>query len=530
VQANTQYIPHSSTNAFSKLVLDYLNEADSLKPFYTAYPNIDNIQQQVASRSFGEPQRAVLNKVLQAQYTHYIIKPAVQQNISLLLQPNTFTICTAHQPLVFTGTLYFFYKIIHAIKLANTCKQYMPQYNFVPIFYMGTEDADVDEIGSFNFNNKPYKWDPQQTGAVGRMDTASLQLLLNDIKNDLPNIPEQGIDIYALLSDALQHCTTLADVTKYIVHELLGDYGIVVLNPDDAELKQSFVPVLNNELLHQSSHFEVSKTNIDLEKLYKAQAQSRPINLFYLHNNIRERIELKQNIYYVHNTNLQFTEHEILSLASEHPERFSPNVILRGVFQEGILPNIAFVGGGGELAYWMQLKQVFALHNVPMPILVLRQSFAMVSASFNTHLSKLNATITEAFTAAEQWQQQLLKQHELNKILNDHLNDAQLIYNQIANISQIVNKPLQQSTQAHITKISKIHHRLEQKFMAHLKRQDDLYIKYITAIKAELMPHGVLQERYDIALNYLGFYGHNWLNAVYEATLPFGNQYAVMHF
>src|SRR5690606_36563786 len=100
-------------------------------------------------------------------------EPKAEEHLAVLAEPTTFTVCTAHQPNLATGYLYFVYKILHAIKLAEALNAAHPEHRFVPVYYMGSEDADLDELGTFRYVGKKFVWDAGgQKGAVGRMDTA----------------------------------------------------------------------------------------------------------------------------------------------------------------------------------------------------------------------------------------------------------------------------------------------------------------------------------------------------------------------
>src|SRR6478609_753245 len=173
------YLPYESTGYFSKIVSDYLSQSPLLQPFYKHTPDLKGIQSSIAARqSFNTP-RSLLVESLQMQYAGLVLTDKVKQNIQLLADQNTFTVTTAHQPNIFTGPLYFIYKILHTIKLSETLKSKLPEYNFVPVYYMGSEDADLDELGTINIEGEKYSWNTNQTGAVGRMkvDKAFIALI-----------------------------------------------------------------------------------------------------------------------------------------------------------------------------------------------------------------------------------------------------------------------------------------------------------------------------------------------------------------
>src|SRR5690349_8055173 len=185
METHCNYIPYDKTGYFSKLVIDYLDDAPQLHQFYNLPPTIEGLQQSIRQRK-NFKHRKVLVKTLQKQYEGLNLHEKVNTNLQLLLHENTFTVTTAHQPNIFTGPLYVVYKIFHVIKLAEELKQQFPQNNFVPVYFMGSEDADLDELNNITISQRKYVWQTKQTGAVGRMkvDKALLQLI-NEIEGQI---------------------------------------------------------------------------------------------------------------------------------------------------------------------------------------------------------------------------------------------------------------------------------------------------------------------------------------------------------
>ena len=165
----SQYIPYSETGKFTKIILDYVAAANDVKDFYRHEVNIDGIKVSIEERKKFAGNRQLLVEQLQLQYKNIDGDDLVAQNIKALADENTFTICTAHQPNIFTGHLYFIYKILHTIKLADDLKKQLPKYHFVPVYFMGSEDADLEELNHIVIDGKKYVWHTKQTGAVGRM-------------------------------------------------------------------------------------------------------------------------------------------------------------------------------------------------------------------------------------------------------------------------------------------------------------------------------------------------------------------------
>lgn len=519
----------SDTGFFSSLVNDYVNRDEKIKPFITDFPSKNSMQKAIEEKQFSVEKRKVLVDVLKNQYANLKVSELVEKNIDSLLQENTFTICTAHQPSIFTGYLYFIYKIIHAIKLANECKELFPVKNFVPIFFIGSEDNDLEEIGEFNLFGKKYQWQTNQQGSCGEMETADLAPLIEEIKKYFNTAIDDEKELLNIFQNAYKANQNLADATRYIVNELMGRFGIVCIDGNDARLKSLYKDVLKDELLHQHSYKIVSKTIDKLSVNYHGQAKPRELNLFHKkYNSYRERIELNDEVYQVVNTDLKFTEQEMLAELENHPEHFSPNVILRPMYQETILPNIAFIGGGGELAYWMQLKDLFAHYTIQFPILFLRNSLMFIDEKSSTQIEKLGLTLEQIFMPTNELNNLILAQNNVINQLEDFEKNIEQQLNEMVQLSASVSAPLEESVKAHKQKNLKILNRIHEKFASHIKRKEVDTYSHVALIKENLFPNNSLQERHDNVISLYKIYGKNLFDILLENEEGFGEEFIVM--
>ncbi|MBL0882540.1 MAG: bacillithiol biosynthesis cysteine-adding enzyme BshC [Chitinophagaceae bacterium] len=522
-------LPYESTGYFSKIITDYLVQADTIKPFFVHTPDIKGIKEAIAARESFQTPRRVLVDALKKQYAQLATTSLIQQQIESLLSEKTFTVVTAHQPNIFTGPLYFIYKILHAIQLADTLKKEMPDLHFVPVYYMGSEDADLDELGQINIDGHPLTWKTNQTGAVGRMKTDKKLLeLLAAIEGQTGVLP-YGKEITDIFRNAYVEGRSIQDATFYLVNELFGRFGLVVLIPDQAELKQCFASVIRKELLEGFSHRIVSNTITELEKNYKVQAEGREINLFYLIDNQRERIENEKGLFVVPALALQFTEEQILEELQEHPERFSPNVILRGAFQETILPNIAFIGGGGELAYWLELKDVFAAIDVPYPVLLLRNSFLLITEEQEKRMQQLDLNINTIFQKADQLFTAMVKARTSKQIsLRRELEVLQQWYDQVGQLAAGIDETLLPHVQSLQTKALKRIKDLEKKMLRAEKRKFATEEQQLKKWKTQLFPNDSLQERVDNISGWYARFGSPWIDMLKESSLSLQSQFTLL--
>ncbi len=362
-----EQLPFDKVQRFAPIFLDYISDKESLRPFYAERPSVEGIGKILEERRLSAQHREVLVDVLNEQYADLEAHEAVHQNIEKLKDQKTFTITTGHQLNLFTGPLYFIYKIVTVINACKQLKSQYPDYEFVPVYWMATEDHDFDEINHFNLFGKKYSWESDQTGPVGRFDTSSMEDLLKSIA--------EPIEIF---ESAYLEGATLADACCRYVNALFEEEGLVVLDADNKELKRLFAPIIEADILTQTANKLVHATNDKMIQAgYKSQAFSREINFFYLQDGLRERIVQKGDEFTVKDTDYAWDQAALREEIANHPENFSPNVIMRPLYQETILPNLGYVGGPAEVAYWLQLKDVFAHYETSFPVLMPR-NFAMV--------------------------------------------------------------------------------------------------------------------------------------------------------
>lgn len=523
-------LPYRQANAFSRIILDYIDQADSLRSFYSHPVSLQGMQKAIASRKGFDTNRNLLVKVLEEQYQPVETSELVKKNISALAAPETFTITTAHQNNLFTGPLYFMYKILHTIRLAEQMRETNPGQYFVPVFYIGTEDADLEELNHAWLQGEKITWETQQSGAVGRMliDKA-VGKLVDRMEGQLAVLPH-GAEIISLLRKYYTEGRSIQEATFLFVNHLFADKGLVVLLPDNAYLKKQMIPLFEDDLLHQTASGIVEQAAAGLEKAgYKVQAHPREINLFYLKDDLRERIAKTGEQYKVVNTTVSFTRDELLQELREHPERFSPNVILRGLYQETILPNIAFIGGGGETAYWLQLRSLFDHYNVPFPVLVLRNSFLVVEKKWQEKIAKLGFNTDDFFQPEEELLRRLVaRESDNNTRLNGSLSALENLYESFKKQASAVDSTLEKHVEALKSKTVYRLQELEKKMLRAEKRKYSDQRRQIQAIKAALFPGNGLQERRENLAYYYALWGKDFLNKLYEASLGLEQEFVIV--
>jgi bacillithiol biosynthesis cysteine-adding enzyme BshC len=524
-------LPYRQTGAFTKIAVDYIDQAAGLKPFFAYPPTLQGIQKAIEIRKQFPTNREVLVRELKKQYEGIETSERVKKNIDSLLSADTFTITTAHQTNIFTGPLYFIYKIVHAIKLADHVKTTNPAQNVVPVFYIGSEDADLEELNHIWLGGEKLVWETKQTGAVGRMKIdKGLLKLLQQIEGQLAILPN-GAGMIAQLKESYKEGMTVQDATFRFVNRLFAGYGLVVLLPDNGALKQQMIGLFEDDLLHQTASGIVETTASELTKAgYKVQANPRAINLFYLVDDKRERIEKKDEQYTILNTQLSFDKSSLLKELQQHPERFSPNVILRGLYQETILPNIAFIGGGGETAYWLQLKALFEHYKIPFPVLVLRNSYLIVEKKWQEKISHLGFVPEDLFLPAEELMSRLVTRESKHPVkLNGSLTELEELYESFKKQAAAVDNTLEKHVNAlKASTVSRLRE-LEKKMLRAEKRKFTDQQRQLHTIKEQLFPGNGLQERRENFCYYYAKWGASFIDQLYDHALSLEQEFVIIN-
>jgi bacillithiol synthase len=515
-------VSYTQSGYFSQLIIDYLDSPEKISHLFGRYPVIENFESQMAERIVYATDRQVLFNAITNQYRNLAMHNEVARNIDSLKNSDSFTVTTGHQLNLFTGPLYFIYKIFSTINLCRTLKEKHPDKNFVPVYWMATEDHDFEEISHFTYDGKKYRWDTTQKGPVGRFKPEGIDQVSKRFFEDLGH-GKSADRLRELFGQAYLGHHSLADAARWLVNELFGTYGLVIIDGDDRQLKKQFLPVVERELQQQMSYNCVSQT-IEEMAGYTIQVNPREINLFYMIDGLRERLVKSADGFAVLNTTLTFTQEELLEQANSFPERFSPNVILRPVYQEMILPNLCYIGGGAEIAYWLQLKSTFDALALPFPILMLRDSVLLASQKQITKASRLDL----------EWVDLFLKKDEL---VNRHVGRLSNLSVDFAPLKEVLDKQFQLlaeiakethlsfdgAVKAQAAKQIKGLENLEKRLLKAEKKQHRQELIKITDLKDQLFPGGVPQERVENFSTFYERYGDQLLEVIQQNLNPLDN-------
>lgn len=529
----TDCIPFRETNYFSDFICDYLDQKSELKPFYNRFPALDNfkaqIEEKLHSELVSESRRKVLVNVLKKQYSQLNTSEATLNYIESLASDNTFTITTGHQLNLFTGPLYFLYKIISTINLTKELKDQYPEYNFVPVYWMASEDHDFEEINYFNYKGKKIQWNSNQTGAVGYFNTEGLDAVLEVVSAEFGE-GKNAEQLKTWFKEAYLNHNNLADATRFLANELFGEHGLVILDSDHQDLKRLFIPNIEKELIEQTAFKNVSGTNKILENLgLKIQVNPREINFFYIKEGLRERIVFEDEKFKVNNTDISWSKDEVLKHLNEHPERFSPNVIMRPLYQEVILPNLCYIGGGGEMIYWLQLKSNFEAQQVTFPMLLLRNSALVKSEKQASKLENLNISDKDLFLDRNSFiNKKVRKISNIDIDFSEQIQHLETQFKDLYELADQTDKSFFGAVKAQEVKQLKGLKHLEKRLLKAQKRKLKDQIERCTELQEQLFPSQSLQERNTNFSELYLEYGNDLITELMKSLAPLKGDFTII--
>lgn len=527
---NISKVPSGKITALAYKDLYYQENYSKLGNFINFQPTLEGLKKAVEERKKYPVNRKILTEVLNENYSDIDVSELQKENLKNLESEDTFTIITAHQPSLAGGPAYYFYKIYSTIHLTRLLKKEMPQYNFVPVFINGAEDHDYDEIKSVDFFGKTITWETNQGGAVGRFNTEGLKKIFDNISEILGG-SEKAQKISKIWSDALSKTQIYTEFVFRWVNEFFKEYGLIVVNMDDHRLKKSFSSIIKKELVEKISEPLVLATQEALtDHGFKPQAFARDINLFYLGDNSRERIYFEDGFYKINNTDLKYTQGEIIQILDDHPEKFSPNVVIRPLYQEFTLPNLAYIGGGGELAYWLERKTQFEAFGIFFPTLIRRNSVMIVPKNLQRMMEKLSLTEDDILLEENELINYYLeKVTEQDFHLKSESKEILGIFHKIAEKAKNIDPTLEAAVLGEAHKSIKTVENLEGRLKRSIKQREEVQVNQIKTLKSKLFPNNGLQERNDSFIQFWIDKNNDMDQVMLENLNPLDNRFIIMY-
>ncbi len=492
-------------NLFSSLVKDYSSQKKTLSPFLSSFPSKESILNKIKKTKFSNELRSDLVSVFKKQYKETIFFNSnlkkVNKNIGRLLLDNTYTITTGHQLSLFANPLFLIYKIINIINLSLEISK-ISKKNIIPVFWLASEDHDFDEIKSFNLFSNKYNWDRVNNNSpVGLIETKGIDVFIEKFFSSFDDYPYKK-ELKKILIKTYCKNSNLSSAFRSLLTYFFGNSGLLILDPNERLLKKHFIPSFKLEILNQTSFDLVSKQSVKISKDYKTTVNPRELNLFYIKQKKRVRLLVKKKKYYLLDGTKEWNKQSILEEINNFPERFSPNVILRTLYQETILPNIVYVAGPSEISYWLQFKSLFSYMKKELPILSLRSFVLNINKSDWETLKKNKINTIDLFNPLDYFlSKSLYKKSKINLI--DELNLMNKISESINKKTKKIDSSLNVHSSVILKKIEKDLKKLEKKLIKYQKKDHFEYLDLLTQIHSSVYQKNIIQER---SLSFFSFY------------------------
>jgi bacillithiol biosynthesis cysteine-adding enzyme BshC len=512
-------IPFRAISQLSKIDVAFAEGDPRLTPFQEWPVSLEAFADVIAKRQQFPCDRIALRETLRRQYENLPSIPAVDKQIELLADARTFTVITAHQPCLLTGPLYYIYKIFSTIHLAALLREAYPAYHFVPVFVSGAEDHDFEEVQNAHLFHKTLRWEYNGKGPVGQIPTDSLASTLNSLREMLG---AEGSALFQQIETAYTSHPTYGASALHLIHSFLGDRGLVVADMNAPAWKRLFIPAMERELFEQASQQIVEQAQHRLAELgFGPQAHARPVNLFYMTAEMRERIVFESGRFKVLNSDLEWSPEAMRDFLHQHPERFSPNVVLRPLYQETIMPNLAYIGGGGEIAYWLERKEQFAYFGVPFPMLIRRNSVWWIDEAGAKRMKKLGLSAEALLEDTDVLVNRYVAAHANQELsLAGARNLLLHAYAQILEKATAIDPTLEKAVLAEQAKQLNALDHLETKLLRAEKQRQDTSVQQIRALKDKYFPGNGLQERHDNFLPLYLKYGRQFFDLLEKNLNP----------
>ena len=522
-------LKYHDTGRFSQLILDYLDNHSNLDGLYAWSRNESGLQAAMQAMDSRSWPREALAEALQDTYRDIEHSDAVSSGIQKL-SDEALAVVTAHQLNLFSGPLYVVLKAAAVVAAARNWEAKFPGRQFVPVFWLGSEDHDFEEINHFNLFGQKWAWEREASGATGRMKVdEELQRLGQALKERLGDSP-QAQELAEIFDYAYQPGDSLARAHTRLLNRLFGAHGLVVLDADHKALKVAFSEVLSRELTEQPAVDVLKPALEQLEANYHVQASPRRINLFWMKEDLRPRLEKEgDGPVFTVDADQTWSLEEIAEELEKHPERFSPNVILRPIYQQAVLPSIAYIGGGGELAYWLELRPLFEAYDAFYPLLLLRNSVMWMDQGSVKKLDQLQLKAEDLFQEEEGLVKAWVAEHaEGDFDLEVEKKTLTAFYDQLSQRVLAIDSGLKGRMEADKSNQLKSLDKLEGRLIKSAKQKHETDVKKIRALVDRFFPNRGLQERRE---NFAGIWlrqGSAMIDTLIQELDPLDERFTII--
>jgi bacillithiol synthase len=475
------------TTSLSPLLQAYFN--GELPFAVTFQPDMNGLRNAMDAKAWSLDRRVELLKAWSIQYTDNHPR---QQLLESIKQPTVFTVTTGHQLVLATGPAYCIYKIASTIALAKKCNAIWSDRKIIPVFWLASEDHDFAEINHLFGKAFQPVWKRPHGGPVGRLPVNGI---LEVLEQWLAWLQENNAGYLAQLIRESYTTGNLSDAFRTVIDHLFQHEDLLILDGDRPAFKSQWKSHLKKELLESPTIAAMQTSSKWIaDRGFGQQITPREINLFYQSNDMRKRIVCKDDGWNVLDTEVKWNEKELLEELNNQPERFSPNVALRPIYQENILPNIAYVGGPGELQYWLQLKPVFDAFETEMPVVLLRDSALLVNRSSSKKWLKLGGDWKVFQSRFDSIQKDLVQQSSVD--IAPTKKKIEAVMHDLKTELAALDQSLATAADMELNNQLKGLELLEKKMNKTIRQKEEVKIQQLQSLMADVRPNDIPQERH----------------------------------
>ena len=517
----SQIIQRDSKLIGDELIEKFISEDKKVLKYIDSFYSNDSVKRhsENKSKNFSKEQRQTLVKSLKSQYSNIDISKKTSENISSLSESNTFCITTGHQLNLFTGPLMVIFKIAQVISISNQLNLDSKNFKYVPVLWIASEDHDFEEIAEVNLNQKNIKWEINSNNLpVGQIEINNFKNVLKDYKDSIIDYDFKE-KIEEIIDFSYKEGDTLSISTIKFINSLFSEHGLIIIDANKKDLKSLFIDQLKNEIYNfsckENTTSQISELKKDFES-YKVQVNPSDINFFKLTDKGRKRIRYNKKSFNVDDEN-SYNKDELLNLIDSSPELFSPNVIMRPLYQEAVLPNVCYVGGQNELKYWMQLKTYFDDNKIQFPILKLRNSVYIIDSKTSKKIKKSGIEIKYFIGELNDLINYKIENSYNLKLNFDSLRtNLSLQFDELRKVSLKTDKSFIGALNAQEKKQKKGIDDLEKKLNKAEKKNHEMEIESLRSTYNYLHPQKINQERFLNFANFFSFKGPSFIDFLVE--------------
>ncbi|MGK9367662.1 bacillithiol biosynthesis cysteine-adding enzyme BshC [Melioribacter sp. Ez-97] len=505
------YINYSDIPGHPNLFLDYLYEFENVEKFYGKNFRDEHEYNKLfdSLESYDRPHREKVTAIIKEQYRNIRASKLTLSNIEELNSKNTIAVVTGQQLGIFGGPLYTFYKTMTAVKLAAYLNDKYDNFHFVPVFWLEGDDHDFDEVRKINILDRDNSLktlsyedgldDSVNRGSVGNIKfNDNLRNLLEELSSSLRD-SEFKMTLMDLLKSFYQPEVTFLESFRNLMIRLFDEYGLVVLNPSDPEIKKILAPVFKKELSDYKEHtVSLVERSAELEEIYHAQVKVKPVNLFYIDENERLSIEPLDEGFRLKGRRKKFSYDDMIAQLEFAPERFSPNVLLRPICQDYLLPTGFYVAGPAEISYFAQLTPLYNYFEINSPYIYPRASATILENNVQSLLDKYQLKIEEVFSPKEDLIEKIIARNSGNNIdavFEEAQGKINVILDELGKSLIVIDKNMLDLTEKTGTRINENLKYLKNKAADAERRKHEVTIRQINKMQNVLYPNENLQER-----------------------------------